>query len=130
MSKIIASCPHFFVKDLRAAVDHYHEVFGFTKPSLWGDPPGFAMPSRDGFIVMLNQVDDIEPRPNGLKDCWDAYFWCVGVDELFEDFRRRGATVAYEPADQELYGMREFAVRDLDGYLLAFAEDLHPEEDG
>ena len=82
------------------------------------------MPHRDNFIVMLNQVDRMPPRPNGNEEIWDAYFWCNGVDELFEEFTKSGADLFHEPTNRDLYGMRELAVRDADGYLLVFAEDL------
>ena len=36
----------------------------------------------------------------------------------------KGATIEYEPCIQQHYDMKEFAVRDLDGYVLAFSQDL------
>ncbi len=123
MSKIIGSSPLFFVKDLLASVDYYHDVLGFSRPQLWGDPPGFAIPARDEFRVMLSQVEGEEISPNGRFDQWDAYFWCDGLDALFREFEQNGANIAHAPVDRPLYGMREFAVKDIDGYMLAFAED-------
>jgi hypothetical protein len=34
MTKLIASSPFFFVKDLIASVDYYHQVLGFSRPDL------------------------------------------------------------------------------------------------
>ena len=51
--KIIASAPHFFVTDLMKSLDFYVDVLDFEKPRLWGEPPDFAMPWKDGCIVML-----------------------------------------------------------------------------
>ena len=61
--KIQSSAPHFFVRDIHVSVRYYVDVLGFDEPDLWGKPPVFAMPSRDGFIVMLNQADGIDPAP-------------------------------------------------------------------
>ena len=124
MPRLIGSCPHFYVSDIHAALDHYCDVLGFRRPRIWGEPPCFAMPDRDGFIVMLSHSDEHPPAPNGAHAAWDAYFWCTGVDALHEEFVARGANIAYEPTDQESYGIREMAVRDLDGHLLAFGEEL------
>ena len=124
MKQVVASSPHFLVKDVVAAGDYYQDKLGFMIPQYWGDPPTFAMPHRDNFIVMLNQVAGLAPHPNGDSEVWDAYFWCTGVDELFDEFRASGANIFNEPVDRELYGMREFAVRDYDGYLLVFAENI------
>ena len=123
MPKLTASCPHFLVSNLETALDYYVDVLGFERPPLWGEPPLFAMPSRDELIVMLNQVDRLSPQPNG-DGVWDAYFWCDDADELFSEVEQRGAVVEYAPIDRAEYGNREFAVRDPDGYVLAFGSDL------
>ena len=122
--KIGASAPHFFVRDINVSVKYYVEVLDFKQPQLWGEPPVFAMPSRNGFIVMLNQADSVTPSPNGRLDCWDAYFWCDRVLDYYEEIRTRGADMIHGPEERELYGMREIAVRDPDGYMLVFAEDM------
>ncbi|MDJ0654566.1 MAG: VOC family protein [Xanthomonadales bacterium] len=126
--KVIASAPHFFVSDIHTSVRFYVDVLGFDEPDLWGDPPAFAMPRKDGFVVMLNQADTMPPSPNGPRNCWDAYFW---VDRELDGFSRRlleaGADIAYGPEVQPAYGMKELAVRDPDGYMLVFAEDIDPQ---
>ena len=100
MPKLVESSPCFLVKDVVAASSYYVDKLGFTLPRLWGEPPVFAMPHRDGYVVMLNQVDRLTPQPNGGVGVWDAYFWCTGVDELFEEVRAAGATIVYEPCNQ------------------------------
>lgn len=124
MSRITGSAPHFLVRDVLRAGSYYEEKLGFTVPGYWGEPPVFAMPHRDHFIVMLNQVDRLTPRPAGKDQVWDAYFWCTGVDALYGEFRDAGADLVHGPEDREAYGMREIGVRDLDGYFLVFAEDI------
>ena len=54
---------------------------------------------------------------------WDAYVWCKDVESLFQEFKSNGAAVHYEPIVQEDYGNKEFAVTDLDGYVIAFGQD-------
>ena len=124
MSEIIASSPHFLVRDVVSAGQYYEEKLGFSVPEYWGDPPAFAMPHRDRFIVMLNQVDRLQPAPNGNESIWDAYFWCTGVDALFAEFETAGALIEHGPENRAGYGMREIGVRNLDGYFLVFAEDI------
>ena len=124
MKQLHALAPYFLVKDLLASVEYYHTALGFTRPKLWGVPPGFAMPQRDGLTVMLKQA---EPGwtilPNASQEhCWDGYFWVEGLDELFAEMKANGAIIEYGVCIQEDYGMKEFAVRDPDGYVLAFGE--------
>jgi catechol 2,3-dioxygenase-like lactoylglutathione lyase family enzyme len=124
--QIHASAPSFFVADVPKAAAHYSEVLGFASPQLWGDPPTLAIPRGGGFSVMLSRVDDptlIRPRV-AHEDSFDAYFWVRDADTPFADFKPKGADVVFEPIDRNLYGMREFAVRGLDGHVLIFAHDI------
>jgi len=85
------------------------------------------MPQRDGLTIMLDQTRDASViRPNGKAcddDPWDAYVWVKDADALYAEVKPRGAIIAYEPVLKEGYGNREFGVRDLDGYLIAFGSD-------
>jgi uncharacterized glyoxalase superfamily protein PhnB len=64
-------------------------------------------------------------QPRGAREgSFDAYFWVRDANALFPEFKSKGADIAFEPIDRKLYGMREFAVRDLDGHVLIFAHDI------
>lgn len=123
---LIGIAPYFVVSDLAASLDYYCDVLGFVRPQLWGDPPTFAMPHRDGLILMLNQREsDAEIVPNRAKDgYWDAYVWVRDVDALSAEFERSGASFAYGLTVRQEYGNKEFAVTDPDGYLIAFGQDV------
>ena len=122
--RIRSTAPHLLVSDLQRSVDWFVNVLGFKRPTLWGEPPEFAMPKRDGFIVMLEQRAGVAPRPHGALGCTDAYFWIEGVDDFASELSQAGADVVEQPVDRPHYGMREFSVRDPDGHLLVFGEDI------
>jgi uncharacterized glyoxalase superfamily protein PhnB len=119
--------PYFLVRDVVKAAEYYRDALGFSYPRFWGDPPCFCMPRRDAVTILLSQTDDASIiRPNGKArgdESWDAYVWVKDADALYAEVKPRGAIIAYEPVLQEEYGNREFGVRDLDGYLLAFGSD-------
>jgi len=118
------TAPHFVVTDLETSVGYFHEALGFDMPRLWGDPPRFAMPSRDGFIFMLQQAElcSNATRSPDRGEMWDAYVWVNDCDGLFAEFQGNGAIIAYEPCIREAYDMKEFAVRDPDGHIIAFGQ--------
>jgi uncharacterized glyoxalase superfamily protein PhnB len=122
-ARLIGSAPYFMVRDLARALDYYCDVLGFARPPLFGNPPTFAMPKRDGFIVMLYQTESEAPVYTNKSQggAWDAYFWVSDADGLYEEFRAKGAQIEYEPCVQE-YEIKEFAVRDTDGHVLAFGQ--------
>jgi predicted enzyme related to lactoylglutathione lyase len=121
-----AIAPRFFVADVVRSANYYRDVLGFAFDRLWGEPPCFCMPHRDGLTVMLGEVaDNTRIRPNGSDgETWDAYVWVRDADALFAEFTAKGALVVHPPVDRDEYGNREFAVRDLDGYIIAFAHSL------
>jgi catechol 2,3-dioxygenase-like lactoylglutathione lyase family enzyme len=125
-AQLRANAPYFFVADINAAVAYYRDVLGFNYERLWGDPPSFCMVYRDGLTIMLKQIGDKSLiRPNGnVAENWDAYVWVRDADVLFDEFSNRKARFAYPVCYQEEYGNREFAVRDLDGYVIAFGHHV------
>ena len=123
--QFLSSAPFFVVTDLHRSIDYYCDSLGFKRPKIWGD---FAMPSRDGFIFMLKQNseknDTVTNRDqNGI---WDAYVWVEDADVLFAEMQKNGADIHYEPCIQRDYVMKEFAVKDPDGHVIAFGQ--HYEE--
>lgn len=123
---LLGAAPVFIVKNIFASGDYYKNVLGFTFDQYWGEPPVFCMPGRDGCIVMLQQAEDaskIQPNSKVNEELWDAYFWLNDAVALFEEFKSKGAHIEYEPTIRDYYNMKEFAVRDLDGYILAFGQD-------
>ena len=120
---ILGTAPYFMVKNLQDSLNYYHEALGFNMPKVWGDPPRFAMPSRDGFVFMLNEVKEETVIPIRQRGgVWDAYIWIDDADSLFSQFCKNGAEVAYEPCIQREYDMKEFAIGDPDGHVIAFGQ--------
>lgn len=121
-AKVIGSAPFLKVKNIHIALDYYCDVLGFSRPQIWGDDADFAMPQRDGFIVMLSRSEEeTTHQTKHDDDTWDAYFWVDDAETLFESFKGRGAIIEYGPCVQ-IYEMKEFAVRDKDGHILAFGQ--------
>ena len=84
----------------------------------------FAMPLRDGFIFMIKQADQGAgvTTSRDQSGFWDAYVWINDAELLFSKFKEDGAIIEYEPCIRKEYDMKEFAVRDLDGHVIAFGQ--------
>ena len=121
--QLIRCAPYFLVIDLERSARHYETVLGFLREYTGGDPPEFVIVSRDGLPLMLRRSDGRAAIvPNEKQGgTWDAFFWVRGLRELCSEMQRQGADVVYGPIVQP-YGVEEFAVRDLEGYVLGFGE--------
>lgn len=128
MPSISRVAPILLVGDVVAAANYYSDKLGFSYDRLWGDPPDFCMVGRDGHTVMLSQAPaahDIVPHWRIVDKMWNAYFWVEDVEALYAEYRESGATIDYE-LHTKPYGMKEFGVQDLDGYDLAFGQEVEP----
>ena len=104
------------VRDLGAAVEFYTQKLRFTLAFTWGDPPTFAGVNLGRAQIFLTQGT---PNPNGC-----TLMFAVGdADELHALHREAGVEILQAPADRD-YGIRDYAVRDLNGYVLQFGHDL------
>jgi uncharacterized glyoxalase superfamily protein PhnB len=123
---LVRSAPYFPVADVAAAATHYENVLGFKREYVAGDPPQFAIMSRDGLAIMLRLTDTPDKiTPNEPQGgTWDAFFWVSDVQALFDELKSKGADMVYGPIVQDSYGMKEFAARDREGYVLGFGQPL------
>ena len=108
--------PALVVSDVRAAADFYTTKLGFWLAFTWGDPPSMAGLNLGNVQMFLERGT---PNPNGYA----VYFVVGNADELYEFQRANGVEIVQEPGDRE-YGIRDYRVRDLDGYELAFGHHL------
>ncbi len=125
-ANIIGGAPILLVTDVVASANYYRDKLGFSYERFWGEPPSFCILWRDNFHIMLSQVEDskfIVPHHKVVEKMWNIYFWVDDVEPLCKELKERGATIDYDICDKP-YGCREFGVQDLDGYDIAFGQDI------
>ena len=125
-ARLLRGSPYFPVADVARSVAYYERVLGFRCEGLaGGDPPQFAIVSRDGLSVMLRRVAQPEriAPVESQGGTWDAFFWVDDARKLHAELAGRGAVVVYGPLVQP-YGMLEFAVRDEDGHVLGLGQAI------
>ena len=127
--EIVRSAPYFPVPDVGKIGRYYQEVLGFRCEYSAGEPPEFAVYVRGAASLMFRRVADAGLiRPNEKQGgTWDVFLWVDDVESLFGELGRKGADVVYAPTVQP-YGMKEFAVRDPNGYVLGFGQEWRTEK--
>ena len=104
------------VSDVRAAVDFYTNQLGFRLGFTWGEPPTIAGVNLGNVQMFLEQGTS---NPAGCS----VYFVVGNADELYEFQRANGVDIIQTPGDRP-YGLRDYRVRDLNGYELGFGQHL------
>lgn len=124
-ARLIGNAPILLAADVQASADYYRDRLGF-RYQLWGDPPGFSILQRDNCHLMLSCVNDVRhivPHWKVVNNLWNVYFWVDDARAMFAELKDRGAKIDYELCEKE-YGCLEFGIQDLDGYDIAFGEEL------
>jgi catechol 2,3-dioxygenase-like lactoylglutathione lyase family enzyme len=108
--------PCLVVSDVPAAVSFYTTRLGFRLAFTDGDPPTFAGVNLGNVQMFLEHGT---PHTQSCR----VYFVVSSADELYAYHRANGVDVVHGPLDQP-YGLRDYRVRDHDGYVLGFGHHL------
>lgn len=125
MSPMQNSEKEILVSDLELSVDYYSTILGIQ-----GEGSKFV-DEKKKFIIHLKQATDVTKiHPKKLQP--ELYVCVDTVEELYSmylTYRNNGALFAFNPRDTYEEGIRfkEFAIRDLDGYVIAFKTTLSKE---
>jgi len=127
--EITGIAPFFIVRNVKAALAFYRDRLGF-EIAFQGPSPDdifFGIVRRGAAQILLKSVG-VEPIPNCTRDIkkgiarWDAFLDVPDPDALAAEFASRGVAFVETLEDSERGddGLRGFAVKDADGYVLYF----------
>jgi len=123
--RVLVARPFVFVRDVRAACDHYRGALGFTLAFDYGSPPFYAEVERDGVRLCIRHTDEaiVDRARAAREDVILASFEVTDAKALFLELRASGAAFA-QALRTEPYGLRTFSVEDPDGNRIQFF-DVH-----
>ena len=118
--------PCFFVDNVERSIHWYHENLGFGVESRFGEPASFAIVEFQGMRLLFHEVNDGSIiQPNGRQpNAFDAYLWVSDISALYARVCETEAKVSSPLALKEDHETLEFCVRDPDGYVIAFGQEV------
>jgi uncharacterized glyoxalase superfamily protein PhnB len=125
MAKIIAHSGVLTVCDVSTSMAFWMAKLGFSRLEAFGEPPEFAILTRDGAYIMLGKAEGgvVVTRRSQRDGLMDAYFWVDDAKALHAEIAARGATFG-APLELQPYGVLEFMVETPDGHHIAFGQDM------
>lgn len=117
------------VKDIERTVNFYQDVLGFRVSHISEDK-SFAIVQQGGAGIHFIRVES-EEALKATAEQIAIYIWVDNVEAIHEAWKKKLAALPegrYRPLFTQDYGMREFHVKDPDGCLLFFAEDVDPQK--
>src|SRR5690606_15518837 len=112
--------PFLPVKDLRKTIEYYTQTLGFDGEWYWGDPPTDAGCRRDQLSLLFNVNPKLAAKMKGLE----LVMFVDDVDGIYEELRSKPEVEIIIPIRDEPWGMREFTLRDINGYSLRISCSL------
>lgn len=115
---LLSSVCVLLVSDIVLARLFYQTVLSCkeTDGILFRDDCGLAIK-----LVQAEKIEDIKPN----RKLWNIFSYVedeTRLNKLFQETKAHGALFAYYPRIREIEDerLKEFAIRDLDGYLIGF----------
>jgi uncharacterized glyoxalase superfamily protein PhnB len=115
--------PTLAVRNMKQAVEFYKNSLGFKMGMAFSDAenPEYADLSKDGMVLMFIPAENVGiGSQEKLGVGVNLYMQIDGdIDEYYDELKNKGVKIAVDIKD-EPYGIRDFAVEDINGYKLTF----------
>jgi uncharacterized glyoxalase superfamily protein PhnB len=115
--------PTLAVRNMKQAVEFYKNSLGFKMGMAFPDAenPEYADLSKDGMVLMFIPAENVGiGSQEKLGVGVNLYMQIDGdIDEYYDELKNKGVKIAVDIKD-ELYGIRDFTIEDINGYKLTF----------
>jgi len=118
--KVIHTRHVLAVKDLAVSAAYFVDKLGFERDFT---APGWEFLSFGIFKVMLGECSDAMWAHETGDHSWFAHALVENVDEVYDEFRERGAEVISTIKTQP-WGIRDFCVKTPDGHRIVFGQEM------
>lgn len=123
--KFYHSVPFMPVHNLQETIAWYREKLGFYGEWIWGNED--AGIRRDNMHLLFNYAPEHAAIVNTADYHFEIMFFVDNVQEIYDEYKNNEVTIASELEDKP-WGVREFTIRDINGYHLRIAEGIQPKE--
>ena len=109
--------PMLAVVNPSASAEYYRSRLGFEVKGVWGDC--YAIVERDG--IQIHSIHSGKETFGNDTFRGGAYISLPDVEAFYREAKDRGADTLSEPQVTD-YGMKEYVVRDPDGWHISFGQ--------
>lgn len=119
--KAVRLTPMLWTEQLNETIDFYTQILEFTCGEK-NDDWGWAALHNGDVEIMLAKPNEHTPYDK-IGFTGSFYFNVENVDSLWQELKNK-SKIEY-PLEEFEWGMREFAIRDNNGYILQFGQNLN-----
>jgi uncharacterized glyoxalase superfamily protein PhnB len=115
--------PLLAVRNVEETIEFYKNILGFETGMVFPDEnnPEYADLSKDGMVMMFLLAKNMDiGSDEKLGIGVNLYMEIDGdIDEYYAELKNKSAKIVYDINDEH-FGVRDFAIEDIDGYQLTF----------
>ena len=119
--------PLLAVRNVKDTIEFYSDILGFETGMIFPDEsnPEYADLSKDGMVIMLILAKNMGiGSDEKLGVGVNLYMEIDGdIDEYYAELKNKSVKIVYDINDEH-FGVRDFAIEDIDGYQLTFNKRL------
>ena len=123
--------PNLMVENVNETLNYYRGVLGFemisSVPATEEGELAWAMVRKDDVELMFQEEDNLkkdlpELRHEEPGGGFTLFLKMEGINALYDQLYEKADIV--DEMRETFYGMREFTIRDVNGYYITFAEPI------
>ena len=119
--------PLLAVRNVEETIEFYKNILGFETGMVFPDEnnPEYADLSKDGMVMMFLLAKNMGiGSDEKLGIGVNLYMEIDGdIDEYYAELKKKSVKFVYDIKDEH-FGIRDFAIEDIDGYQLTFNRRL------
>jgi catechol 2,3-dioxygenase-like lactoylglutathione lyase family enzyme len=123
-----SAVPVVATSDVAGTVRYFEQTLGFKQQWTWGDPPVYAGVRAGDALLYVTHDADLASTIKERQLAPDIFPWVTDIDSVYAQHRAAKADIA-EELTMRPWGVRQYVVREPNGYLLKVAESQKEEEE-
>lgn len=108
------------VKNIEESIRFYTEKLDFKLNFTWNDPIDYAVLKRGEVNIHLSKRKD-NPDPDSMYS--SIYIFVHDAEMVYNELKNKEVSIL-SPLSETDYGMKEFDIKDTEGYVLSFGEGV------
>lgn len=121
-----SAVPVIATSDVLSTVRYFEHTLGFKQQWIWGDPPVYAGIRAGGALLYVTHDPELASTIRERRLAPDIFLWVSDIDSVYAHHRAARAEITEELTTRP-WGVRQYVVREPNGYLLKVAESQEEE---
>jgi len=121
-----SAVPVIASSDVRGTVRYFEQTLGFKQQWIWGDPPIYAGMRAGGALLCVTHDPELASIIRERRLAPDIFLWVSDIESVYAHHRASRADITEELTARP-WGVRQYVIREPNGYLLKVAESQEEE---